>query len=386
MHTILPYLYSCLFIAGWWGLAFWGTSSPQTALTSLTLAPVHAPLSLFEGLSSLDREAMHRALLGDYALMGRLIAEWDLDSQIMLQRGSPGIKRLSQNAFLGSQILTRKLTSPSSTSKTHRRFFPQTYVSASFLLAFLNPKQIVALPSGLREHPHLFPETITQAIPYDSDHTHSERLFLARPEVAFVAPYSNPAFVDALRNQGIPICLIPSSNDPEEIIALTRAIGQTVGESEKAELLALFMEAALYSLDNRVSTLCHTCWQDSPPRFLVIKAQAGYALPTLKTLTGQLLARMKLNVTQNTTSWNLPISRETILQQDPHALIISTIDKEASQDDLKRDPALSSLRAIQTGNLFFIDETVQQCASQHLVLAYYDLFEALLASHREKPL
>lgn len=369
-------------------MAFWGTSPSHEQPLSLTFnAPSipAIPATLYADLSSLDRNAIHRALLGDYALMGHLIADWEIDAQILQQKGFTEIKHLSPKAYLQSQILTRQLTTLSQ-ENTKRTFFPQTYVAASFLLALLEPNQIVALPSGLREHTHLFPCEMTRLIPYDSNHTHAEALFLARPEMAFVAPYSNPAFVNVLRNQGIPICLIPSSNTPEEIIALTRALGQSIGQPEKAELMALFIEAGMYALDNRWSALRNSCWKESLPRFLVIKAQAGYALPTLKTLTGQLLARMNLDHSNDASSWNLPISREAILQNDPHSLIISTIDKNASQEDLKKDRALSDLKALQLGNVFFIDETVQQCASQHLILAYYDLFEAVLAAHKDKAL
>src|SRR5262245_32946599 len=84
-----------LLVALWWGIAF--RPSPPQPTSSLQDSPVSPTPSL----SFVDREELKRALRGDCTLMGRLMAEWDLDAQLL---GGGGLKRLPSDRFLRGQL------------------------------------------------------------------------------------------------------------------------------------------------------------------------------------------------------------------------------------------------------------------------------------------
>src|SRR5690606_7206820 len=74
---------------------------------------------------------------------------------------------------------------PFQPSTTQQIFLPQTFVSASFLLALASPQEIAALPKGMRAQTHLYPKVLTDQIPLDTGRTNSEQLYRLHPGTAF---------------------------------------------------------------------------------------------------------------------------------------------------------------------------------------------------------
>ena len=224
-------------------------------------------------LSPLNRGTLKKALDGDVGLITQLIADWEVDAQLLELSGRTSIKRLPREQYLRSQIIGRQILNLPSDSlqrvrdlerdsividdlgmplefcHTPQRILPQTFVSASVLLALTTPQQIAALPKGLRGLKSLFPEALTNQIPYDLDRYHSEKLFLSAPEVAFVADYSNPSLLSALQAQGIRLFTLKHTNRIEEVAHVLKRIGHVVDRSLEAELLTMFMEAAMFAIE-----------------------------------------------------------------------------------------------------------------------------------------
>lgn len=397
--ALLSYFLATLTILGWWYFAFLTSTSPQPHTTTKISQNNTPP---FTSLTPLKRELLQKALAGDIALMTRLIADWDVDAQILELAGQASVKRIDRYAYLRSQLLGRHLVDgnpeqikalrsqarlqciyddigvPLQLTNKPQRFLPQTYVAASFLLALADAEQIVALPKGLRSHIHLFPDSLTKNIPVDLDQFNTESLYLAHPEVAFVAHYSHPLLVDTLKNQGTQLFTIKKIDTVPEIRDALMRVGQIIDRSLEAEMLALFIDSAMLAIDNRLVALQAN---REPINLLFVNYHSQYSVPAMHTLTGQLLQRMGvtplLASAKSAREWNTPIDQESIVKANPDYLIIATRQRDKLMAHINNDPAFATLSALQKQRISLVDDVVQEFPAQYIVLAYYDLYHAL---------
>ncbi len=155
--TLPGYILVILFISGWWYLAF-NPSNKSKIESSLSFSEeIKNKPDFYEYLAPFDRSSIQKALSGDFDLMTKLILEWDVDAKIMESEGLLGVRRLPRQSYVRSQVVGRHLkSSPTPSKRDQKKYLPQTYVSATFLLALLEPDQIVGLPSGFRKQKNLF--------------------------------------------------------------------------------------------------------------------------------------------------------------------------------------------------------------------------------------
>lgn len=406
IKTLGIYSISIAGILCWWSFAFQSPKTfdiPSTAHSSIYTTSFP---SNFHHLSPMDRLKIQQALAGDVQLMMQLISEWDVDAQILENQGIFEVHRLPRKGFVRAQILGRHLLldtpqdlerarslirKPYVTDDTGRslalnrefkKFLPQTYISASFLLALINPLQMVGIPNGMREQTQLYPQDVTNLIPLDLDRYQSEKLFNQSPEIAFVADYSLPSAVNTLRNQGIEIFTLKGMHTIEDIKEDLLRIGQIVNRPLKAELISLFMESAMMAIDNRVIAIT-SAQQEDPMKILFLNYYTQYSIPTKKTLTGQLLERLKMRHAEVITAaseeeWMIPITQEEIINLDPNCMILATSNPEAMRIHLTNELPLHRIKAVQNQHIHFVDDATQQTPSQYAVLAYYDLAQAIV--------
>lgn len=401
------YLLCASFIIAWWLLAFYPQFIPS---------PSEVPASPAEQLPSsptsttsplVDRNTLKNALSGDIALMTQLIATWDIDAQLMHHAKRIPKDRLLRSQWIGRQLshlnqgqlittqapyCKKTLVDASGKALTvdtsrRKRFLPQTYAAASFLLALVSPEEIIALPRSMREQVDLYPRALTDQIPLDIDRYNSEELFQAHPDIAFVATYSHPATIQTLENQGIALYMLKSPFSFDDIIFELQQIGHITNRPLQAELLSIFIEAALINLDNHLMAFIrHTIHQHRPlPRVLLLNYHQHFSIFSLKTLAGQLMARLgALDVSSKYVNpryfdeWMTPITKEGLTHLAPDCLIIVTEHPEMLRKTIYADPALTQLPALRKKQLHFMDEAAQSSASQHVVIAYYDLIYGVL--------
>lgn len=401
-----------LVVMAWWMIAFKQQATQASRHDrSLHQTPENHHSELNTAIRTIQRKDLLQALSGNTALMARLIADWDTDAQILQAEGLQPIERLPQADFVRSQILGRQLKNASpkelarletASRQKHllddagkrldlteplHRFLPQTYVAASFLLALAPTNEIVALPRHLREQAHLYPRTLTNQIALDIDRYNSEKLFQAKPQIAFVARYSHPATLQALANQGIFLYMMKNPISLEDIQNELVNVGHIINRPLEAELLKIFMDASMLALDNRLLLLTqeHIAKEGKPHRLLYLNYHQNFSVPTPKTSTGQLLKRLaqwdiSLPYAQengNGNGWSAPIDKERIVNLNPDCLIISTENPQQLQMKIQSDETLSQVAALRNHRLCFVDESVQQSPSQFMVLAYYDLIQSL---------
>lgn len=384
--TFIPFLkvygLGTALVIGWWFLAFKPnnfTPHPFSEQIFCDNTSIDVPL-----LSPIKRDILQEALGGNFPLMTRLMLEWDFDAQILQSQGLDHIKRMPSDQLLRSQLIGRRLKQAIPNKKKADRYLPQTFASASFLLALTSPDEIVALPKRLREQKQVYPQALTDKITLDIERYHSEKIFQEKPKVAFVAHYSHPSTLQALKNQGIQLYMMKSLNTLSDIAKEILCVGQIISRPLEAELLKLFMDAALTAIDNRLAALkLSFANNQAARRILFLNYHQSFSIPTQKTLTGQLLERIGIEeMTQALTKekkheWALPIPKESIIHLDPYCLIIAAENIEALENEIRRDPALNQLSAVRNNRLFFVDQDIQQSPSQYIVLAYHDLVRTL---------
>jgi iron complex transport system substrate-binding protein len=317
--------------------------------------------------------------------MQSLMAAWEKDAHILIQLGLPNIKTMPQRAacnLVSVSDLTDDEGNQITLDKPLNQFLPQTYLAATVLLAVVPPEQIVAIPKGMRDLPHIYPPLLLDQISLDIDRYNSEMIYQAHPDVAFVAHYSHPATRDALKNQGIPLCMIKNVNTLPDILKAIRLIGYIANQKEKTDLLLTFVKAAMYAIDNRLRALT---WQVDPiilkQKFLFVHYSIRFALPTTKSMTGQLLQRVNeqtklffIPVSDSMTEWKIPVTHETIVCENPKGLIVSYMFH-----DQKKPPQISleGMDSLHENGIVFVDEMIQQSLTQHIALAYFDIFHSL---------
>lgn len=332
LKRALPYTLSLLLILLWWAVAL---KPGKEALTTTSSHPV-----IKTPFHTIDRSQLKQALNGDSDMMIRLIDAWDKEAV------AKGVRRLSD-------IELETLRSFQKEKKEKGRFFPQTYAAACFMLGLGAAEQIVALPQGLRKQKGLLTGDILSKIPEDAHRFNTERLALANPDGAFIAAYSDPGTIQALRRQKIPAFILDDAQTLPDIMTAIRQVGHVTDNEREAEQLCLFVKAALLALDNRVEWLIQT---EQMPHFLLAYEMNGLHLPTRKTVTGQLLERMGIPPATGD-SWTVPLTKEYMELSQPDFLLI------ASERDEKKH----------------IPYHVQLFATQHVVLAYYDILYAIIS-------
>ena len=401
-----------LFIGIWWWLAFASTPPLPEAATSGTApaTPQQTPLPLVE-LTPLSRERIHAALSGDVEAMIAQMTEWDTDAALIEQRYPCQAVRLAADKMLRAQLLARLLLRaddvelerirreqlPKTLSDDNEvplpvyekvpRVLPQTYAAASMLLALTEPEHIIALPKGLRRQTPLHPQHLVDAIPLDAHRYNGELLQQLHPDIAFVAHYSLPATVAALRAQGIHVFTLNNVETLPQILGSLYRVGVAVGRPLKGELMSIFGEAALNAIDNHY--LAYQNEKLETTKILFVNYSTHFSMPTMRTLTGQRLTRLGIllpNILTEENSqqrWRIPIDYEQLVALAPDCLIIGTCFPEELHQKILSTPALQKLPAVKEGRLFFVDAEIQDSPSQYAVLAYYDIFAAITASRKE---
>ncbi len=399
-------------ILGWWYVAFVHQEHQEPVNSTQKIAKKESiqEAPFFSYLSTMRRDPIRLALSGDVSLMTKLISEWDVDAQIMESHGVLGVKRLPRRNYVRAHFLGRQLRKSSQPqlkmlrqstrmseviddmgeafdlTSPYSRFLPQTYLAATFLLALTEPESIVALPKGIREQSQVFPHKLTEKISLDIDRYNSEALYQAQPQVAFVAHYSHPSTLQALRNQGIKLFTIRSIDTPHDISHTLKRIGNVINRPLISELMTFFMESALIAIDNRLLAATHMMTKHEPPsRVMFLHYHAHYSVPTTKTLTGQLLQRLNDHYYTFTTGteaqrheWMISVDQEQIVNFNPDYLIIASSQGEAVRKQILKEPAFASLSAVQQQNIACVDVDVQLSPTQFIVLAYYDIAQALV--------
>jgi iron complex transport system substrate-binding protein len=398
------FLALCLALTvAWWAIAFRQDNRlppPQISEEAVSLSPEF--ISLRDSLSAWKRSDLLEALAGNAQMQTRLIKGWDQDAVRLASSDVSRVERLAGGEIAEAGELGRVLTTgtdeeleqlrnryrrgghSASAALKRPRFVAQTYASADLLLSMVDSDQIVAIPRGIRKKNGLHPLEVTDKIPLNADRTDSERIFLAKPDIAFVAPYSQPSTVEVLRRQGISLFTLSDVKEIDRLIEEIAMLGQIIDRPAKGRLMQIFLQAAVLNIDNQASFIQqkHGNW---PDHLLYLYVLSGLSTPGPDTLIFSLMKRLGVEKvtayrisSSSGGSWKIPITMEEISALDPDGIVLCTSkeDGETRVNQLLTEPALENVAARRRRQVIAVDEEVQTSPSQYAVLAYYDLFQA----------
>jgi iron complex transport system substrate-binding protein len=261
-----------------------------------------------------------------------------------------------------------------------------TMFTDEVLLELVEPARIVAVTtfatdpaiSNVVEKAKAIPNNLAMNV---------EVLVALKPDLLFVANWTEADKVKQLRDAGIPVYLTSTGVTVDGIETKIARVGQLVGEPAKVRELVDDMNARLAAVEKRLATLPadrrltvvdYTVWgsaQGKGSSWDEIVRRAG-----LVNGAGDIAAD----------EWGqVPLSKEKLLEIDPDILILPgwTYDDpkgaEAFFAKTVADPVLKALKAVREGRAYRMPENLKTATSQYLVDAvewlartgYPELFE-----------
>ncbi|MDB2614429.1 hypothetical protein N9Y92_04670 [Chlamydiales bacterium] len=350
------YFFSLVFIFGWWGFFY-----PEKREICIEEERVKPSLP-FEPI---DRNSLVAGLRGDWGEVERLIALWSMEADTLKSYGLSDIQQLSPKEFKEAIQLSKWIQS-AHYQPPQKKILPQTYVSATILLACASEDQLVALPQGLRSQEELFPKSKTSKIVVNCHELNAETIYQTKPNLAFVASYSNPTFLKTLDLLQIPRSATDQINTVEDVYQTIEEVGRQSAYPYQGRLLSLFVKGALFASENRLIMVT----PGKNLEILYLTYGNPYHLPSPNTLLGSLLQRLKINafVESKNSFWEIPITLEEIKEKNPHALIFS--NNRAPLPSLKKYP------------IYSVSEVVQNSPTQFIALAHRDLCACLMEMYQ----
>lgn len=311
-----------------------------------------------------DRQQLCKALCGDFALMLSLMEQWQTE--------------LADFDFERVQLLYSRFERQPTASFRHQKILPQTFSAAAILLALAYPEQIIALPAGLRQIPDLSSPKHLAEIFLDVEQLTPESIFIYKPDLAFVAPYTDPRYLRMLERQNIPLCMLSNVYDLESLKNVLIVVGEQIGRLIEAELLLSFIEAGFKFIDNRLKIHLQQK-KSSFPIHLICMEYYGHLAPLQpKSTTDFLLSRL----TEKGICQLIPLCQQmkSLPGKRPDGVIIATsftpFNLQRAEKKLRNSPFADF-------KCHYIDIAIQHSPSQHLLLAYYDLADAIMCVANE---
>ncbi|GAB4232873.1 MAG: hypothetical protein Tsb0021_11700 [Chlamydiales bacterium] len=309
--------------------------------------------------------------------MCQLIEKWEEEAKKLKSLGVLDIVPIKDFRYdLIKSNLDNRLTS------SCESIFPQSFAAAGISLALVDPQQIIAIPRGIRAQEEICPSEKSDKIPHSTDRFSHELLAYLSPEIGIVSTYSHPAIISLLKRLQIPCLTLPTPNTLENITDSIKQLGNAIESEVEADLLAYFFEAALHALDNRVRVLKYLEDGELNKNIAFVHYHVNLSIPTDNTLIGQLLQRAHINenffIQKNHSHlWHVPIDYESLHQYAPDGLIIASSQQNIIRRLLTFFPKIRDTLAYKRGHVFVVNNGLNQTPTQHLILAYSDLIEAL---------
>ena len=219
-----------------------------------------------QGFSTIESSLFKRACQGSLEVIEMFIQQW------VKEKGFSFEER--EIMYLMLDLLQGDYPLDSKTNGIERKYLPQTYVSAVFLLTMLPSQEIIAIPEGIKRRFDLYGSKIND-ITLTTDRRNFELIYLNKPCKAFTAFYTNPDIKRTLTLQSIPYVDIDKINTVEEIEEAMVDIGYHIDRPQTSFVIANFFKIAFKAIDLRIEAF----FSDKdliPKRVLLIESFQSY--------------------------------------------------------------------------------------------------------------
>ena len=194
-----------------------------------------------------------------------------------------------------------------------------------------------------------------------------------RPDVVFVANWSEADKVQQLRDAGVNVFLLESGltigRIQEQITAVANLVGEKAGgdkliDSMNARLQAVQEKVSRIPDSERLSVLDYAIWGTAPGE--------GTSWSEILKLAGVKNAVEGFSVNE----WGqVPVSKEKLVELDPDILILPGWvygEPDGADNNFKQtlaDPALRDMRAVVNERVYMMPEQIKTSTSQYIVSA-----------------
>ncbi|MFP4383487.1 MAG: ABC transporter substrate-binding protein [Spirochaetia bacterium] len=198
-----------------------------------------------------------------------------------------------------------------------------------------------------------------------------EVILSLKPDLVFVANWSDADKIEQLRNAGVTIFLVSSGLTIDEIQEKIMTVAKAVGETDQGEKLLASMDRRLKNVADKVSgipekeqpeVIDYTVWsaaQGMGTSWDEIVVKAG-----LKNGVGHLPVN----------DWGqVPLSKEKLIELDPDILILpgwvygDPDGADAFYNQTIKDPALKILSAVRNKRIYMMPERLKTTTSHYIV-------------------
>ena len=259
------------------------------------------------------------------------------------------MKMLGITLFFFALVLSSPLAEAQTSAKA-RRIVSLTLGTDEILLSLIDPKRLAAITDYAADPDISNVSQLANQVPVRIKQAGAESIVALKPDLIFVASYTNQTLVKQLKDIGFPVVTLTLFSSIDGIKKNIRAVGYAVGETEKAGKLIAKMEKRLSAVAERLSS---TVKRPALLSYDLERWTAGR-----DTLFDEIVALAGgRNLAAEAGMTGHPkISLEAVVDLNPEVLILNAWhpDGDDVNQTLLKHPALQSLRAIRENRVYSI--------------------------------
>jgi iron complex transport system substrate-binding protein len=252
------------------------------------------------------------------------------------------------------------------------RIISLTLATDEMLLGMVDPRRLFGVSVFAADPAISNVAQSAAAIPRKLD-VNVETILSLRPDLVFVADWSDAGPVRQLRDAGVPVYLITSGVTVSSIEQKITRLALLTSEEDKGRDMIAAMQARLADVQRRVSTI------PREKRLRVIDYATWGSAQGRGSSWDEMLDRAGLIdgvASIAADAWGqVPLSREKLLQLDPDILVLpgwvygNAQGASAFFEQIAGDSSLKGLHAVQTRRVYQMPERLKSTTSQYFASA-----------------
>ncbi|GGI98592.1 hemin receptor [Alicyclobacillus cellulosilyticus] len=239
------------------------------------------------------------------------------------------------------------------------------------ILSALVPKQDIALVTTAASDP-AYSNVVSWAkgLPAIAE-ADAERILAVHPDLVLLASYTKPGVVDQIEQTGVPAYEFANFNSIADIERNIQVVGKLTGHEDKASAVVARMNNLLAQIARAVQQVS----KGKPKPRVLDYSSWGYVAGAGTTVDDIITHAGAVNAAAGIKGWQ-KVTEEEIVKLNPDVIIVSS-DEKGFVAKLLNDDALSGVRAIAHGRVYYIKSADLSSVSQYIVDGVRDVAHRL---------
>lgn len=202
-----------------------------------------------------------------------------------------------------------------------------------------------------------------------------EQILALEPDIVFTSTMSHAGGEDIflpLRQAGICVVEIPTSNTIEDIKTDIQFVGDSVGKSEEAVTIIKKMEQEI----EKIAEIGKTIEDKKTVLFEISAAPYIYSFGKGVFLNEMLEIVGAVNILGEEESW-LPVTEEVVVSLNPDVILTNVNYIEDSVGEVKGRESFKEVAALINGDVYYIDNGASSLPNQNIVIALREMAKAV---------